>query len=722
MTIHWKTTALAVITFLSCETGTAWFERTDEPTFEGPFVAVPKALTGSDEVFLGQALDKANLPSGSINRNDTFYIAIHKNELGQKWFMSAYLTQLFPRTTPAAFSLGTRVVTFQAQNGKLFVFDVDERKKTSDSANPQVIVEAYPLVVFDRIQGLPNASDYLLFDPAAGLNRFNFVADTLTGGSLAYVPPQTSRFEVELMFSQRFRKIADGITFDQVFTGSSELPDPTSDASLDRNPFRLSGSIGVALRRYRESPEFKSVPLPEQAHYFASDTKIVPYESRTEATAAHWNIQRGMRPIVWKISPQVRRFMQDPRFAQYDVLGSMVKGVEAWNTVFGFQVFEAKLAGPDESPGDDDTNFIHFDIDNLFGYAFADWRTNPNTGEIRGASVYFSSLFIEITDAIFTDDLPGTPPPSKMPALPARKKTPTLSWSALGGKGPLCALDVREMVSAFLRSSPRAPVKPMTKKEKVEKYVTYIIQHEIGHDLGLRHNFKGSLVPPTSSVMEYSADDDIFASTGATETYDRAAIGYLYGLAPSLPAEPFCTDESYGVDVQCDVFDRGANPLVDFYAAPYGAELTRLLSGQSSDLDDPNFTFFLGSVLASVRGGADSMERLRAFDIATNGIAVPLSAANATNATYAAAADRVLQNVLARLYLALGAEDVPNEVRALYPIFYGDVPATDAALVGKVVDQLRGVLQNKDLVRSFESRRAAVDILKKMQTLMRMRS
>jgi hypothetical protein len=355
--------------------------------------------------------------------------------------MSAYLTQVFPRFVPAAFTLGTRVVSFKVQNGKLFVFDVDERKKTSDSANPEVIVEAYPLVPNEQFESRPNAADYLLFDPAAGLNRFNILADSVTAG--AQSPP--SRFEVELMFSQRFRKISDGVTFDQVFTGSSEAANPASDGTVERNPFRLSGSIGVALRRYKESPGFKTVPMPQQQHYFGSEAKIVPYESRTKVTAAHWNIQRGMRPIAWKISLEVQRFVKNPKYAQYDVLGAIVRGVESWNEVFGFKAFEAKLAAPNESAGDDDVNFIHFDIDNQFGFAFANWRTNPNTGEILGASVYFSSSVVDRADLSFSDDMPAMPMPLQAKeGLPPRPKVPTLSWGALGSGKPLCALDVRE--------------------------------------------------------------------------------------------------------------------------------------------------------------------------------------------------------------------------------------------------------------------------------------
>jgi hypothetical protein len=74
---------------------------------------------------------------------DDFYIAINKKELGKEWFLSGYLRQYYPGAPVdmgAARSLGTRVVSFKVQNGKLFVFDVARNKIFSDlfeSADPR---------------------------------------------------------------------------------------------------------------------------------------------------------------------------------------------------------------------------------------------------------------------------------------------------------------------------------------------------------------------------------------------------------------------------------------------------------------------------------------------------------------------------------------------------------------------------------------------------------
>src|SRR5512140_2250387 len=90
----------------------------------------------------------ANAATTTTTDDSSFYIAINKSELGKKYFLSAYLTQYFPGAVSygAARSMGTRVVTFKVQNGKLFVFDAADGRKDSNTFDPSLIVDAYPIV------------------------------------------------------------------------------------------------------------------------------------------------------------------------------------------------------------------------------------------------------------------------------------------------------------------------------------------------------------------------------------------------------------------------------------------------------------------------------------------------------------------------------------------------------------------------------------------------
>lgn len=85
-------------------------------------------------------------------------------------------------------------------------------------------------------------------------------------------------------------------------------------------------------------------------------------------------------------------------------------------------------------------------------------------------------------------------------------------------------------------------------------YFTEMLEHEIGHNLGLRHNFKGNLGSIDSktpgsvsrSIMEYLGRP--YRHLNAIGLYDKMAISYGYlGIAPKH-LNWFCTDEDQALD------------------------------------------------------------------------------------------------------------------------------------------------------------------------------
>lgn len=695
--------ALALAVFAGC--GESSFITTHELLLnDEPFVEMVRddpaaAQTAAELEAKLQGLGATDPFGGAklVNAGQSFYIALSKKELGKRWFLSAYLKQYYPGAVAggSARSLGTRVVSFKVQNDKLFVFDADNRRKSSDTFSPQLLVEAYPVVKnFEPFNKQKNSENYVLFDPAAGLNRFGVVSDAFGAGAV--------KFQTELTYSQRYRKLTDGITFEQVFTGYADYPDNYAPGQGEDNLFRSSGTLSIGLRRYAEGPGYKPTPLPSKEHYFRSEVAIVPNSGQTVQVAAKWNIKRGMTPIKWLVAPQVQAMASDPRFKDVDLYGAIKAGIENWNDAFGFRALEAQLAAKGDSFADDDKNYLIFDQDPSFGAAFANWRLNPNTGEIRGASVYFSSMWLEVADYLFpAPNAAGRP----LPAGGSVARMKTLNWDAIPHE-PLCQLWARPMrplaQELAQAGAHRSAQSTLSRKELIERYVTHVIAHEIGHTLGLRHNFRGSTVPPTTSVMEYVDDVDAVQST-RPGAYDVSAVRFLYGLASQPPSEPFCTDEHTRLDPDCNRFDFGTDPLRDYYGAYYRMLANAFLTGQSPRA--PNVV--LNGVLQYVRVPSlrPTDTQLPAWNIAVAGVRAPLPADRAANAAYAARADALLTRVISRLFLD------PPPLRGGFMLD----PMMTPALHTEVVGQLKAVLTNSDKVRSFGSRRVMVDVLKKLQ-------
>ncbi|WP_394829689.1 hypothetical protein [Pendulispora albinea] len=133
---------------MGCSGGGPTDTSSQAPLDEAPFLAIKRTAAGS-----------------------SFYLAVHKRVLGERWFLTGPLQQMFPGVVSkgAAGALGIRVVTFRVRGGRLFMFGASDNYASSGTFDPALVVDSYPIVSKDSTADALNLRDhYVLVDPAPG--------------------------------------------------------------------------------------------------------------------------------------------------------------------------------------------------------------------------------------------------------------------------------------------------------------------------------------------------------------------------------------------------------------------------------------------------------------------------------------------------------------------------------------------------------------------------
>lgn len=295
---------------------------------------------------------------------------------------------------------------------------------------------------------------------------------------------------------------------------------------------------------------------------------------------------RPVKPIVFYLDPNIP---EEHRPA-------LKAGVEAWNTAFeaaGWQdAIRAEMLPAGADPEDIRYPTLRWSTSDQPGYgAIGPSIVDPRTGEILDADILFEASMVR---GFKRDWRTAVSPSAAVEEMFAERGAAALGEHAalageLGAQGAL----LRAMLAASGEIGPNEAVPA----EYVAQAMKWVTMHEVGHTLGLRHNFRSSMDTPMeklhdrgwaesngvfSSVMEYPGlnlsprgQPRGYVYNPGVGSYDRWAITYGYtadaGRAArvareaALPGHAYGTDEDAGgpgaLDPTVNAFDLGNDPL-----------------------------------------------------------------------------------------------------------------------------------------------------------------
>ncbi len=293
----------------------------------------------------------------------------------------------------------------------------------------------------------------------------------------------------------------------------------------------------------------------------AHDDRFVRYVNR-------WRLEKA-DPKAAVSPPKKPLVFWIERTVPYRYRQPIRDGIEAWNEAFekaGFASAIEVRQQPDKTDWDpEDVNYNTFRwITSGRSFAMGPSRVNPRTGQILDADIIFDADFVKHWRTEFETFTPASIAWLTGGFDPAATGEGGNLQAASCGCGHCSLFAGHGYQTALGLLAMAAPVTPGVDEKEREKLIrqglTLVAMHELGHTLGLRHNFKGTALatlaeinaadpggrkPATTSVMDYipvnivpGGEPQAAYYPTALGVYDQWAIQYGYQpLAGSRPED-----------------------------------------------------------------------------------------------------------------------------------------------------------------------------------------
>ncbi|WP_017714670.1 zinc-dependent metalloprotease [Prochlorothrix hollandica] len=409
----------------------------------------------------------------------------------------------------------------------------------------------------------------LLLDPATGFGSFSLLSVLGYGAdaSQSYVR-DAAAFPQNLEFDLTYR-----------FTGSpadallalSTLPDPSS--------FNLG--LHYSLSQLPVLDTYRPRVADERVGYFVTayqDLAKTLGRDRFVRYINRWHLEKEdpqadlsppVKPIVFWIDKAM-----PPQYRQ-----AVEEGVLMWNPAFeaiGFQNALEVRQMPEDADwdaADSRYNTIRWTDSVDGGFALAMPRTSPITGEILGADIVMDANMLRYTGSEYIDlvndplgsavhwgqltQQPGICDASM--AMAYIRSAPVRQWVQRWVQSPAAQRDDRcyglaasqqlAVGSMVLSMVDNALPSSAAMQDYVHQFVRHVIAHEVGHTLGLRHNFHASTLRDPHELQDREL------------TQREGLVGSLMDYVPVNLAPPDLEQGEY--------FPSSLGPY-DYWAIAYG--------------------------------------------------------------------------------------------------------------------------------------------------------